>query len=121
MIESAKRDQRHLMQPALNSTNTIMQTYLESDQPKEVVIIQCNIQTQNGVAMADEVDALTSRLLDGFFTTSKQGFQTFPPPRVLVLSRDPPKREGGVKWEDWTLHEICDGKIVRAAVEIDEF
>ena len=109
------------MQPALNSTNTIMQTYLESDQPKEVVIIQCNIQTQNGVAMADEVDALTSRLLDGFFTTSKQGFQTFSPPRVLVLSRDPPKREGGVKWEDWTLHEICDGKIVRAAVEIDEF
>ena len=71
--------------------------------------------------MADEVDALTSRLLDGFFTTPKQGFQTFSPPRVLVLSRDPPKREGGVKWEDWTLHEICDGKIVQAAVEIDEF
>ena len=109
------------MQPALNSTNTIMQTYLESDQPKEVVIIQCNIQTQNGVAMADEVDALTRHLLNGVFTTPKQGFQMFSPPRVLVLSRDPPKREGGVKWEDWTLHEICDGKIVRAAVEIDEF
>ena len=109
------------MQPALNSTNTIMQTYLESDQPKEVVIIQCNIQTQNGVAMADEVDALTRHLLNGVFTTPKQGFQMFSPPRVLVLSRDPPKREGGVKWEDWTLHEICDGKIVQAAVEIDEF
>ena len=109
------------MQPALNSTNTIMQTYLESDQPKEVVIIQCNIQTQNGVAMADEVDALTRHLLNGVFTTPKQGFQMFSPPRVLVLSRDPPKKEGGVKWEDWTLHEICDGKIVQAAVEIDEF
>ena len=109
------------MQPALNSTNTIMQTYLESDQPKEVVIIQCNIQTQNGVAMADEVDALTSRLLDGFFTTSKQGFQTFSPPRVLVLSRDPPKREGDPKWEDWTFYEIWDGEIVRDLVEMDEF
>ena len=109
------------MQPTPNSTNTIMQTYLESDQPKEVVIIQCNIQTQNGVAMADEVDALTRHLLNGVFTTPKQGFQMFSPPRVLVLSRNPPKREGGVKWEDWTLHEICDGKIVRAAVEIDEF
>ena len=109
------------MQPAPNSTNTILQTYLACDRPKDVVIIQCNIQTQNGVAMADEVDALTSRLLDGFFTTPKQGFQTFSPPRVLVLSRDPPKREGGVKWEDWTFYEIWDGKIVRDAVDIDEF
>ena len=109
------------MQPAPNSTNTILQTYLACDRPKDVVIIQCNIQTQNGVAMADEVDALTSRLLDGFFTTSKQGFQTFSPPRVLVLSRDPPKREGDPKWEDWTFYEIEDGEIVRGAVEMDEF
>ena len=51
----------------------------------------------------------------------KQGFQTFSPPRVLVLSRDPPKREGDPKWEDWTFYEIEDGEIVRDAVEMDEF
>ena len=94
------------MQPAPNSTNTILQTYLACDRPKEVVIIQCNIQTQNGVAMADEVDALKEKER---VTCNKGALNRLS--RVLCERACGLRREAGVCCVRESIRRATDGKL----------